>query len=59
VHFIPIHYPFTTKTLKGSSRGFPNTMLFAGLLSLPLFPMTDDDVARVSEAVEEIVSHRC
>jgi dTDP-4-amino-4,6-dideoxygalactose transaminase len=63
VHFIPIHYhPFYQQTLGLNQGDFPNTdKLFAGLLSLPLFPkMTDGDVARVSDAVEEIiVSHRC
>jgi len=62
VHFIPIHYhPYYQQTLGVKQGDFPNTdRLFAGLLSLPLFPrMTDDDVARVSDAVEEIiVSHR-
>jgi len=58
VHFIPIHYhPYYQQTLGVRQGDFPNTdRLFAGLLSLPLFPlMTDADVARVSDAVEEIV----
>ncbi len=62
VHFIPIHYhPYYQQTLGVKPGDFPNTdKLFAGLLSLPLFPkMTNEDVARVSDAVEEIiVSHR-
>jgi len=62
VHFIPIHYhPYYQQTLGLKPGDFPNTdKLFAGLLSLPLFPrMTDADVERVANAVEEIVvSHR-
>ena len=62
VHFIPIHYhPYYQQTLGWKQGDFPNTdRLFAGLLSLPLFPrMTDADTARVSDAVEEIiVNHR-
>ncbi len=58
VHFIPIHYhPYYQQTLGLKQGDYPNTdRLFAGLLSLPLFPlMTDGDVARVSDAVEEII----
>ncbi len=58
VHFIPIHYhPYYQQTLGLKQGDFPNTdRLFAGLLSLPLFPlMTDGDVARVNDAVEEII----
>ena len=62
VHFIPIPYhPFYQQTLGVRQGDFPNTdRLFAGILSLPLFPrMTDADVARVGDAVEEIiVNHR-
>jgi dTDP-4-amino-4,6-dideoxygalactose transaminase len=62
VHFIPIHYhPYYQQTLGLKPGDFPNTdKLFAGLLSLPLFPrMSDADVERVANAVEEIVvSHR-
>jgi dTDP-4-amino-4,6-dideoxygalactose transaminase len=62
VHFIPIHHhPYYQQAFGFPPGDFPNTdRLFAGLLSLPLFPrMTDADVARVSNAVEEIiVSHR-
>ena len=62
VHFIPIPYhPFYQQTLGLRQGDFPNTdRLFAGILSLPLFPrMTDADVARVGDAVEEIiVGHR-
>jgi dTDP-4-amino-4,6-dideoxygalactose transaminase len=58
VHFIPIPYhPYYQQTLGVKPGDFPNTdRLFAGILSLPLFPrMTDADVARVADAVEEIV----
>ena len=58
VHFIPIHYhPFYQQTLGCKQGDFPNTdRLYAGLLSLPLFPrMTDGDVSRVCDAVEEII----
>jgi dTDP-4-amino-4,6-dideoxygalactose transaminase len=62
VHFIPIHYhPYYQQAFGFKPGDFPNTdRVFAGLLSLPLFPrMTDADVARVSNAVEEIVvAHR-
>jgi dTDP-4-amino-4,6-dideoxygalactose transaminase len=62
VHFIPIHHhPYYRETLGVKPGDFPKTdSLFAGLLSLPLFPkMADEDVVRVSDAVEEIiVSHR-
>ncbi|MGD0765478.1 MAG: DegT/DnrJ/EryC1/StrS family aminotransferase, partial [Dehalococcoidia bacterium] len=62
VHFIPIPYhPYYQQTLGLRQGDFPNTdRLFAGILSLPLFPrMTDADVARVGDAVEEIiVTHR-
>lgn len=62
VHFIPIPYhPFYQQTLGVGQGDFPKTdRLFAGILSLPLFPrMTDADVARVGDAVEEIiVGHR-
>ncbi len=62
VHFIPIHHhPYYQQTFGFRQGDFPNTdRVFAGLLSLPLFTrMTDADVVRVSEAVEEIiVKHR-
>ena len=62
VHFIPIHHhPFYREGF-GFSRGdFPRTeAIYEGLLSLPLYPlMSEADVARVADAVEEIVeSHQ-
>ena len=62
VHFIPIHYHPYYRECFGFRKGdFPRCeQVFEGLLSLPLYPlMSMDDLARVAEAVREIVSaHR-
>jgi dTDP-4-amino-4,6-dideoxygalactose transaminase len=59
VHFIPIHYhPYFREKLGLSEGDFPLAeRVFEGLISLPLYPrMTDADVARVSNAIHEIVA---
>jgi dTDP-4-amino-4,6-dideoxygalactose transaminase len=59
VHFIPIHYHSFYKDGFGFSRGdFPQAeAAFEGLVSLPLYPlMSEADVARVADAVEEIIT---
>jgi dTDP-4-amino-4,6-dideoxygalactose transaminase len=62
VHFIPIHYhPYYREGFGFRKGGYPRCeQVFEGLVSLPLYPlMTMDDVARVAEAVREIISaHR-
>ena len=58
VHFIPIHYHAYYREGFAFQRGdFPVAEdAFERLISLPLFPlMTDADVDRVADAVEEIV----
>jgi dTDP-4-amino-4,6-dideoxygalactose transaminase len=59
VHFIPIHYhPYFREKLGLHDGDYPVTeRIFAGLISLPVYPrMTDADVARVSEALHQIVA---
>jgi len=62
VHFIPIHYhPYYREGFGFRKGDYPRCeQVFEGLLSLPLYPlMSMDDVARVAEAVREIVgAHR-
>jgi dTDP-4-amino-4,6-dideoxygalactose transaminase len=58
VHFIPIHFhPFFQEALGHQEGDFPVAeKVFEGLISLPLYPrMTDDDVARVVDAVQDII----
>jgi len=59
VHFIPIHYhPYFRDKLGLREGDYPVAeRVFEGLISLPLYPrMTDADVARVSNAIHEIVA---
>jgi dTDP-4-amino-4,6-dideoxygalactose transaminase len=59
VHFIPIHYhPFFSEHLGVTEGTYPVAeRVFDGLISLPLYSrMTDDDVARVSSALHDIVA---
>ena len=59
VHFIPIHYhPYFQDKLGLHEGDYPVAeRVFEGLISLPLYPrMTDADVARVSNAIHEIVA---
>jgi dTDP-4-amino-4,6-dideoxygalactose transaminase len=58
VHYIPIHFHSYFRETLGLREGDdPVTeRVFAGLVSLPLFPrMTDEDVERVAEAVHEVI----
>ena len=58
VHFIPLHlHPYYRDTYGYLPEHLPNaTRLFAGLMSLPLYPaMTEDDVVSVCRAVRAIV----
>ncbi len=58
VHFIPIHFhPYYRQTLDLRPGDYPVAeAIFAGLVSLPLYPrMQDADVARVAAAIHEIV----
>lgn len=58
VHYIPIHlHPYYRENFGVGPGDFPVTeAAYEGLISLPLYTrMTDDDVARVSEALHEIV----
>jgi dTDP-4-amino-4,6-dideoxygalactose transaminase len=59
VHYVPIHFhPYFRETLGLREGDYPVTeRVFAGLVSLPLFPkMSDDDVERVAEAVREVIA---
>jgi perosamine synthetase len=59
VHYVPIHFhPYFRETLGLREGDYPVTeRVFAGLVSLPLFPkMSDDDVERVAEAVHEVIA---
>ena len=58
VHFIPIHlHPYFQEALAVGQGDYPVVeSIFAGLISLPLYPrMQDSDVVRVSDAVHAIV----
>jgi dTDP-4-amino-4,6-dideoxygalactose transaminase len=58
VHYVPIHFhPYFRETLGLREGDYPVAeRVFAGLVSLPLFPrMSDDDVERVAEAVREVI----
>lgn len=58
VHFIPIHlHPYFGQELGLRPGDYPVAeAIFAGLVSLPLYPrMQDADVARVAAAIHEIV----
>jgi dTDP-4-amino-4,6-dideoxygalactose transaminase len=58
VHFIPVHlHPYFREALGVGPGDFPvSEQVFAGLISLPLYPrMEDSDVARVVAAVREII----
>lgn len=62
VHFIPLHlHPYYRETFQLSPNDFPAALdAYQREISLPIYPgMTDDDVADVIAAVQEIVeSHR-
>ncbi|MBI4874397.1 MAG: DegT/DnrJ/EryC1/StrS aminotransferase family protein [Acidobacteria bacterium] len=61
VHFIPLHrQPFYQERYGYSPASFPVAEeIYAGLLSLPLYPrMTDEDAGDVIRAVREIVRNR-
>ena len=58
VHFIPIHYhPYYRETYGWAPRDFPVAdEAFETMISLPLYTrMTEDNVDRVADAVQEIV----
>jgi len=58
VHFIPVHrHPFYRKEYNYQPSDFPVAeRIYAGLLSIPLYPkMSDQDVADVINAVQDIV----
>ncbi len=58
VHYIPLHlHPYYRETLGVRERDYPVAeQVFAGLVSLPLFPrMSDADVERVAAAVHEVI----
>jgi len=59
VHFIPIHYhPYFSDHLRLREGDYPVAeRVFEGLISMPVYPrMADSDVARVSEALHQIVA---
>jgi perosamine synthetase len=58
VHFIPLHlHPFYARTYGHKPNSFPNAKdAFSRCISLPIYPdMTDGEVSRVMQAVEQIV----
>lgn len=59
VHFIPLHlHPYWRDAYKLKPEDFPNALaVYQSAVSLPLYTkMTDDDQARVIEAIKEILS---